>query len=231
MERLLIAVVFLAVFVVGFIHLFRSKTVISEELKLAQDFLEKLRGYIDSRGEDAEAYIWMVHRSDKMQTQLGSGGIFAAYRPPFANYQYKHYPVVLNMLPDLRNALAERFGGGSDLANQYGATLGDTLVRHVGVLDDRGADMAKLLRNPIIWFREGVRILIGLPVSLLGWLGILSVWSVSRIIGGQVFGLLSGLVGLIGFISAIMGIILGWNEFVRIALSLWPSLSLLLPNS
>ena len=194
MERLLIAGVFLAVFLVGFIHLFRSKTVISEEMKLARDFFEKLRRYIDSRGEDVDAYTWMIHRSDKMQAQLGSGGVFAAYRPPFANYQYKHYPVVLNMLPDLRNALTERFGGGSDLASQYGATLGDTLVRHVGVLDDRGADLAKLLRNPIVWFREGIRILIGLPVSLLGWLGILSVWRVSRIIGGRVFQLLSGLV-------------------------------------
>jgi len=186
--------------------------------------MEHLKTYIQSRGNDYESYGWLVHRSNKMQMQLGASGIYASYRPPYANFQYSNYPIILNMLPDLRNAFDDSILSGSSIVHQYSMALQDTLIRHLGSLHDLDELNDKALRNPVIWLREGVRVITALPLTLLGWLGALSETTVTRLTSGRFFKGVSAFAALVGFVSAVMGVALGWEQFTQIVLDLWPKI-------
>ena len=145
----------------------------------------------------------------------------AAYRPPFANFQYQNYPVVLNLLPELRRTLEDNLLSGGNYSHQYGMLLQETLIRHLGTLHDREDTLARSLKNPLTWLREGVRAIVALPLSSLAWVGLLREATVGRITGSKIFRVLSGFAAVVGFVSAVMGIALGWEQFVEITAGWW----------
>jgi hypothetical protein len=202
----------------GLIRVIHQRMRISNKLVFAAEFLQKLRAYVDSNGHDNESYGWLTHRSGKMQRQMGHHGIYASYRPPYANFQYSNYPIILNMLPELRKTFDDDVLNRGDLAHQYAIAIQEAIVRYVGNLDDIEQEYIKNLRNPFIWFREGVRAIVSFPVSILGWLGALSERTVSALISSKSFQFVSALVGIVGFISAVMGIALGWDQFKKMVL-------------
>lgn len=197
----------------GLIRLIRGKFRISEEVAFAGEFMHKLKAYVESNGRDNESYGWLTHRSSKMQKQMGHHGFYASYRPPYANFQYSNYPIILNMLPELRKTLEDDVLSRGDLAHQYAVSIQEAIIRYAGVLEDRESDLLRSIQNPVIWFREGVRMILALPLSVLGWLGALSEKSVSALTSSKVFRFISALVGIVGFVSAVMGIVLGWEQF------------------
>lgn len=214
-DRIIIAAILFGLCVIGFVRVARTRKGLFDRVQLAIDYLEHLKSYVTSHGNDSEAYGWLVHRSTRMQRQLGSAGIYAAYRPPYARVQYTNYPIILNMLPDLRHALNDH--SLQDVAFQYASALQDTLVRHLGTLDDVMEQSDASLRNPIIWLREGVRAVMALPIQILSWLGAISESTVAAVSGGRTFMAISAFSAVIGFVSAVMGIILGWQQFLEMA--------------
>lgn len=150
MDRSIIIVVILSFTLIGLRNLIKERKNTTQRNKLAIEFLEKLRLYIDSHGEDLESYSWLVHRSNRLQFEMGSTGIFGAYRPPFQNYQITNYPIILNILPELRREFESRLISGSPLIPQYANALQESIVRHLGNLDDTLDRRNKEIRNPII---------------------------------------------------------------------------------
>jgi hypothetical protein len=197
----------------GLLRLVRSKLRLSEEMAFAAEFMQKLKAYVESNGSDTESYGWLTHRSNKMQQKMGYHGVYASYRPPYANFQYPNYPIILNMLPELRKTFEDDVLRRSDLPHQYAVSIQEAVIRYDGVLEDREDEILKNIRNPVIWFREGVRMIVALPVSLLGWLGALSEKSVLTLTSSKVFRIFAAVVGFVSFVSAVMGITLGWEQF------------------
>lgn len=212
-DKLIIITLILVICILGFIKLINERKIIDNKYALALDFIEKLKVYIDSRGEDLSTYAWLIHRSDRMQVQLGRGGIFTSYQPPYRNTIYPYYPIILNMLPELRSTFEDSLLSSSHTARQYSMTLQDTLIRNIGILDDSYELNTKFLKNPIIWLREGARILTAFPLTVLAWLGAMSENTLTRITTSAVFKVISAIVAIIGLISAVMGIALGWEQF------------------
>jgi len=221
MDRIWIGVALLLPFIIGLVKLARAGSRLSEMEAFADEFGTKLGSYIKNRGEDRESYVWLVHRSNKMQGQLGSDGVFVMYRPPGANVQYRNYQIVVNVLPELRRTFEDKLVSGGSLPRDYAAMLQDMMVRHLGTLSDRRELLARSIKNPFIWLREGVRTIIALPVSILGWLGVVSEDTVGRITGGKIFRVVSGIASFVGFVGAVMGIVLGWNEFAPLVVVWW----------
>ena len=214
-DQLIIGCAVIATCCLGFRQILREKSRISHECMLAVEYLEHLKMYIQSQGKDHGAYGWLVHRSNKMQKQLGRSGIYASYRPPYANFQYSNYPIILNMLPDLRNALNDAVLL-NNLAHQYSMALQDTLVRHLGSLHDLDEVNDTALHNPVIWLREGVRVITAFPLSLLGWLGAMSETTIAHITSSRIFKAISAFAALVGFVSAVIGVVLGWEQFAQL---------------
>jgi hypothetical protein len=166
LDRLTIVGLAFAVLVIGLIKIIVRLRGQVERETLVHEFLEKLRDYAGSRGGNGEAYGWLTMRANKMQNQLGGDGIFAAYRPPYARHQFTNYPIILNMLPELRQAYGS-YSLSDHVAPQLVAVLQEALIRHVGTLQDQRTNLTKQLKNPFVWLREGVRFVLELPLSLL----------------------------------------------------------------
>jgi len=212
-DRTVLVTALAIVLSLGFVRLVREKSRVSEEISFSDDFFRKLKAYFESNGRDNESYVWLTHRSRKMQSQMGAYGIYASYKPPYANFQYQNYPVILNMLPELRKTLDDSVLSRGDLAKQYAVSLQETIIRYVGVMEDMENEYFKSIRNPVMWFRDGIRVIVALPLSILGWLGVLSEKSVSSLISSKEFRLVTAFVGIVSFVSAVMGIALGWEQF------------------
>jgi hypothetical protein len=212
-DRIVLVNALAIVLSLGFARIIREKSRVSGKISFSEDFIDKLKVNFESNGRDNESYVWLTHRSSKMQNQMGAYGIYASYKPPYANFQYQNYPIILNMLPDLRKALQDRVLSRGDLAQQYAVSLQEAIIRHVGVMEDRENEYFKSIRNPVIWFREGIRIIVALPLSILEWLGVLSEKSVSSLISSRAFRLCTAFVGIVCFVSAVMGIALGLEQF------------------
>ncbi|MGO9613602.1 MAG: hypothetical protein ACLPX5_11270 [Dissulfurispiraceae bacterium] len=143
---------------------------------------------------------------------MGPHGIVANYRPPFQNYMIKNYPLVLNVLPELRKALEDALLPDR-LAGEYANLLQEALIRYVGTLEDISEKQHREMKNPVIWLREGIRSIISFPILLLSWLGVISETKALTISSSFFLRLLSGFFALIGFVSAIVTIALGWRQF------------------
>ena len=213
MDRVYIIVAILGICIIGAVKINIRIYRIAEMRSAAQEYLNRLGKYVSSGGGDTESYAWLTQKSTIMQRQLGSSGILAAYKPPFANFQYTNYPILLNMLPELRNALADSFAL-ERLANQYSATLQEVMIRHLGEVEEVEMEQRSLLRNPFVWLREGVRAVLSGPLYLLQWFGILSESATNRLIGNFLFRFLSSFTVLIGFIGSVVSIVVGWDQFI-----------------
>ncbi|EIM65473.1 hypothetical protein [Desulfobacter postgatei] len=186
------------------------------------EFLNNLQKYWESSGKDWDTYSWLIHRSNKMQGEMGGHGVTHGYKPPYQNFIIKRYEIILNMIPELRKCLENDLLRTNPLASQYFNALQESLVRYIGSIEDMETDLKKELKNPIKWFRHGVRDIVALPAYLLGWLGVISDLTVKRIVSSLLFSAISGIFALVGFVSAILTIVIGWDKFLEIVTKIWP---------
>src|SRR3712207_4903943 len=78
----------------------------------------------------------------------------------------------VNMLPEIRRSSGEiEFGLGRQF-DEYASLIQEALIRHTGILDDFRAQRIRELKNPLIWFREGVQLTLLSPFLFLRWLGV-----------------------------------------------------------
>lgn len=136
----------------------------------------------------------------------------AMYRPPFAGYAIRDYSVLMNMLPEYRQA-ANQWALRSQAA-MYASTVRDALVRYSGSLDDIERDARQASQNPIVWLREGTRTVLASPFRLLRSLGILSEATESGIVGSSLLKIGSGVVALLTIAAAVVQILTGWEATI-----------------
>jgi hypothetical protein len=198
-----ISLSFVALLIAGFVTLRRRYSHIDARLQAVHEFRGKFVQYANSRGQDDEAYHWLIMHSNRMQAELGFQGIIANFRdPPFF---YTNYPVVLNMLPRLRQAFGERdyFNRSGEMATMFD----ETLVRYSGSLLEYEGEAGARLRNPLQWFLCGVEQAVSIPLYFLRAFGVLSSITISSIQGSRLFKLGSALIVLLGLVGSGISII------------------------
>lgn len=196
--------------VVGLIKTIRDRISISEEVEFTANFLEKLKAYATSNGQDMQAYSELVFNQYKMQAILGPFGILS-FREPYSGIIHQRYHLIPNHLLSLRDAFLNDNGYQ---IQSYHDQLVQTLLGYMGYLNQVDEGIYKNLRNPLIWFREGVKSLLFMPFFVLHSLGLIpDAVSQSRL-GNRILTLISSLVALIGLLSAIMQVTLTWEPFV-----------------
>lgn len=100
-----------AVLVLGLARMLRRLWRTSGDYMFANEFRDNFISYCNSQGEYHARFDWLMRHSNRMQTDMGTYGIYGSYKPPFANYAYTNYPIILNMLPELRSYIEREFGG------------------------------------------------------------------------------------------------------------------------
>jgi len=69
-----------------------------QKLEFANHYRDRFIVYINSGGRDQEAYMWLTLKSNRMQNEMGSHGIYGAFSPPGGRVTYSNYPIITNMI-------------------------------------------------------------------------------------------------------------------------------------
>lgn len=154
---------------------------------------------------DGEQYVWLTMNVSKIQNYVGSFGV-TAYKPAFQNYMIKDYPIILNTIPKFREGQVKSLDVGS---------VDDCLLRYIGYLEDYQKGTQRNLRNPIIWFREGVKEILSMPIFILNWFGIISSRTLNSVKDSLIYKVISGFIALVTLVSGIVTIIVGYDQTLK----------------
>jgi hypothetical protein len=205
MHYSLLFVSFFSLFIIGFISLWRISSKNEERRNFTDEYREEFIKFCNNYMQTSQAgseYVWLLQNSTVIQRQMGSFGVMT-FKPPFANYQYTNYPVLINTIPKFRD--------GSIHQAEIGF-VDDSLLRYLKRLDDVVSAANKNLHNPIIWFRQGIRTVLGIPFYLLDWFGLVSPIATERLIANSFFKFISNLSAFVAFISGLITIAVGWDQ-------------------
>lgn len=135
-----------------------------------------------------------------------------------ANYAIKNYPIILNMVPEIRRLFAQdEFRLFHRMVGDYACMVDEALLRYVGALVDALNESRRRLLNPFIWFRLSVEQLLSVPVLMLKWSGLIGAGVIAAVQGNILFRGLSAAITFIGLISSAVTILLGWSDTVKLA--------------
>lgn len=208
-----------AIVAVGVVVLLRSLREISTAVAFTEQYRTHVSVFVNHA--DFSAYEWLTLNVNRMQTQLGSQGLMT-FKPPFANHMIHNYPIVLNILPELRTCLTDDLLS-RNLLHQYRDMLDDALLRHQGSLIERRRDALSALKNPFAWVTTGISTVLSAPLWFLAAVGVIPLAFASRIAASRFYRVLSGLIATVGFVSAIVGLVTGWDQFMTILRKVLPS--------
>lgn len=205
---------------VGYFQLRAAKTYLLEKIALLNEFRNKFIQLANSvRFEhrfgnvdniDSEIYIWLTLNATKIQRSIGRYGV-VDYIAPFQMYKATNYQVIVNTLPKFRS---------NNLMYDDITMADDALLRGIGIFHEFHEKAERDSKNPIKWFQAGFKYILSLPFKLLTWFGLVSEEKIDSIIGSSIYKFISGLIGLIGFFSAIVTITTGWESFIKIVKSI-----------
>jgi hypothetical protein len=205
----------LTIFIIGFIQVYNCLPRVKEKFNFANEYRNKFNDFVnkyfqtyDQRNRsgnfDNESYIWLTMNMDKIQSHVSILGT-VSYQSAFRGYMIKNYQVIINTIPKFRQGLVD--------SSEVGM-VDDCLLRYLGKLEEYSNGAQKNLNNPIVWFREGFREVLSIPIFILNWLGIISNRRVNAIKDSLVYKAISGFIALLAFLSSIITIIVGYDQAI-----------------
>ncbi|WP_103919307.1 hypothetical protein, partial [Candidatus Venteria ishoeyi] len=207
--------------VVGFFIVFKRHSRIIKKIDFAGEyrnkFIEFANKYFNNSDQsgssskfDNELYVWLTMNVSKIQSYVGDFGIMA-YKPAYQNYMINNYQIIINTIPKFRDGQIQNFDVTS---------VDDCLLRYIGYLENYSKETLSNLKNPIIWFREGIREIISIPILILNWFGIFSSRTVNSIMDSFIYKILTGIIALVTLISGLVTIVLGYDKTIEFLNSL-----------
>lgn len=199
------------------IHISKYKHRYIETGEFRDKFIDLVNYYTEHCRVNQEMYIDCIRNVNVIQAELGDDGVIAEFLDPLKNVRGKNYQLLVNTLPEMKLfslqldniIIRQRLQQLFDLCD-------DAMIKHLGALERMIENESKKLWNPFACLSNGVRWLIGLPLDILCWMGIISEHKNSTLQSKSVFKWVGHIVSLVGLISSIMGIILGWDEFISL---------------
>jgi len=206
-----------AVIATGGVTVLKRLIATVESLDYANQFRNRFIEYCNSHGENSEAYTWLTLNSARMQSEMGALGVYEAFKPPAASYMIRNYQIITNMLPELRRYIDQnRESLGTMFASTidgYMKAIDEALLRYIGVLQEREETARRNVKNPLIWLRTGVEQILSVPLLIFVWFGLVSSNAVRRLQSNILFKAVAVIATLVGLVSGIMTMVLGWDEF------------------
>ena len=180
-----------------------------------ENFSEMVNNFIEKNRIQNDTYAKCIHDVDAIQLELGDDGVMAEYVDHLNGVIGRNYQLFMNIIPELRNAEYMRDNSiAMERVEQLVGYCDDALYRHVGNLDRMLENERKGIFNPFVCFGEGIHFMIDFPINVLYWCGILNTNSTIRVQRSWIFKVFGKAITLIGLISSIITIILGWNDAV-----------------
>lgn len=175
----------------------------------------------DERRLDNVLYSYCLHEIDKIQKELANDGLISEYVDRLHGIQGRNYQLFMNIMPEIRQMISFDNFIVEERVRQLIGCCDDALKRHIGNLDRLIESASKGLFNPFTCFGEGIRWLVGLPLDILLWCGIINQSREQRIRTNYVYKMINNFVVLLGVVSSIVTIALGWDDILKIINNIW----------
>ena len=204
------------IFIIGVVQVYNRHNIVVKKFDFAVEyrnkFIEFANNYFKnydrwsrSGNFDGEQYVWLTMNVSRIQNYLGTFGVME-YIAPFQRYKVSNYQIVINTIPKFRDGSIQQFDINS---------VDDSLLRYIGYLDEYQKETQRNLRNPIIWFREGIREILSIPIFILSWFGIISNRTLNSIKDSLIYKVISGIIALVTLVSGIVTIIVGYDQTLK----------------
>lgn len=220
MDKLIPVLILICIIVVGFVMKMLELKDIYKRTEFTnnyrKNFIDFVNTLFSAKSFNQKLYYELTSDVKAMQYELGADGIFAHAIDGLKGYSTSNYQLLINFLPELRNAVNEM--DNSIIMMRCSQSVGDCddmFVRHLGSLKEYNERVRKNLFNPFSCFSEGVKSIVALPVLLLNWLGFLSDEHTKKIRRSWVVSVLNFVVVLLGLIGSVVTIALGWEQFLQ----------------
>ncbi|GEM_PF-5614305 len=209
----IIGIIFILI-LIGFIKSVMRLSSLNKNIEFlghyTEDYVKYCNNYLGKgirSDEENRLYIKLLSDSPKAQRLLMDAG-YVDYKIAGTWSYLTNYQILINTVQTLRNP--PTFG-----REEY-EMLYNVLVMQVSRLNELHEKTRKETLNPIILLREGVQFFTTLPISLLYWTGLIRYSTQYKLSNNVVVKFLNFLIILIGFVSAIFTIVLGWEQFKEI---------------
>ena len=206
--------------IIGFVSLRRRVVSVHKDQDFADEFRGRFIEYANSGGNNQDAYTFLMLNSPRMQGEMGSYGVYSSFIPPGGNYKVSNYQIIMNMIPELRRWIdSNRESMGTMFASTvdgYIKNIDEALLRYIGVLNERETTAIENLKNPFLWLRTGVGQAISTPLLILVYFGLMTGSTLNNLQATYLFKVLNACITILGIVSAIMTIVLGWDQTIEI---------------
>ena len=141
MDKLIPAFIIIGIIILGFIM---KRIELSDIIKRVEftnsyrhKFIELINGFMSRNCFNQQLYYELTSDVKSMQYELGSDGIFAYVTDNLRGFSTSNYQLLVNFLPELRNAINERDNGIiMNRINQSAQDCDDMFIRHLGTLKE-----------------------------------------------------------------------------------------------
>jgi len=196
--------------ILGFFSIWRKRKALIAKHSFAAEYLNKFNEFsgqlLKQEKLNEMSFVWLTKNVDKMQEMLGVIGT-VQYRPAFERYIFGDYQILINTLTQITNRMAHEDDIRSCIS---------ILIRFVGILENLENNIKKDFRNPLVWFFEGIRLVITSPLYLLYSFGLMGSSTAERLSESPLARLVSGIIALAGFLASIVQILQGWDDVIRL---------------
>lgn len=155
-------------------------------------------------------YEWLISNSDKVQNILGEAGVML-YTD--ARGYYPKYQIVINFMNEVLDLFSKGLIG---FESEKITWCHNAFLRKIGIYDQLINKEIKRTFNPLHNLTSGIKVILGIPFDILYGIGLIPSNGLTRIKENVLFKLLGGIISLLTFLSTIMSIFLGWNDFVNL---------------
>lgn len=187
---------------------------LSNDYNFIYEYREKFSKFIsDLMNKDKynnKDYEWLISNSDKIQIILGDSGKML-YRDNRG--YYPNYEIVINFMNEV---LTLKSNGLIEYEGDQITWCHNSFLRKMGIIDELQKKEIKRLLNPIYDLTSGIKVLLGIPLDILFSVGLLSFKSITKLKDSILFKLFSGLISILTFLSVVITIVIGWNQFIEI---------------
>jgi hypothetical protein len=217
----LVILSFLTIFIIGLIQVLNRYSKVVKKIDSASEyrnqFLDFSNKYFEGHDKwsrsgnfDSEQYVWLTMNVSKMQSELGAFGVMS-YISPYQTYKVSNYQIIINTIPKFRDGSITDFDTSA---------IDDCLLRYIGYLDEYSKSAQKNLKNPFIWFREGFKEILSIPITILNWFGIISNQTVISIKDSLIYTAISGIIALVSLVSGLITITVEYEKVLEFITSL-----------
>ena len=155
-------------------------------------------------------YEWLMSNSGKVQIILGDAGIIS-YKD-ISGY-YPNYQIVINFMNEVMSLFSKGLIGTE---SEKVTWCHNAFLRKMGIYDEYIKKEIKRTFNPLYDLTSGIKVILGIPLDILYSIGLISSKNLTKIKDNVLFKILGGIISLLTFLSTIMSIVLGWNDFVNL---------------